>query len=410
MRLNWTDFGRKCQLPWLMAFGTLPVGLIYCANVLDGRWEGVLALAVLYGLLATLCLPVRGRMRLVLGMVGAAVLLGTGFVLMRVREHGSAMLIPVLYAALLLLGLPVSSWERGHELPPAAGTICLVAHVIAQVLVNADRRQFYANDIRVLLTLSFVGYAALMLLWMNRVSLNEAVSGRDTVPTAMRRKNVLLTMGVLAVTLLISAVPAIVRAVQRLWDALMICIGTMMRWLGRLLAVEETVGGTEGGGAGGVGGLSAAEPGWLAFFLQKVFMVVAAILAAAAVVFALRVLWRKLKWLLALLAQRLREYVAVATEDYEDEVTDTREKGERSRMALRRRPSMHRADERRMNPAERIRYRYRLLQARHAEWLPSSTARENLPDETASIYERARYSGHATTAQDAERFAEQTRR
>lgn len=410
MRLNWTDFGRKCQMPWLMAFGTLPVGLIYCANVLDGRWEGVAALVVLYGLLATLFLPVRGRMRLALGTVGAAVLLGTGYVLMRVQEHGSAMLIPALYAALLLLGLPVSSWERGRELPPAAGTVCLVAHVIAQVLVNADRQQFYSNDIRLLLTLSFVGFAALMLLWMNRVSLNEAVNGRDAVPTAMRRQNVLLTMGVLAVTLLISAVPAIVRAVQRLWDALMICVGTVMRWLGRLLAVEETVGGTDGGGTGGIGGLSAAEPGWLAVLLQKVFMVVAAIVAAAAVVFALRVLWRKLKRLLALLAQRLREYVAVATEDYEDEVTDTREDGERSRMALRRRPFMRRADERRMNPAERIRYRYQLLQARHDEWLPSSTARENLPDETASIYERARYSGHTATAQDAERFAEQTRR
>ena len=410
MRLNWTDFGRKCQMPWLMAFGTLPVGLIFCANALDGRWKGAAMLAALYGLLATLCLPVRGRMRLAAGALGAAVLLGSGFMLMQVREHAGAMLIPAMYAALLLLGLPIGGWERSQELPPVAGGICLAAHVVAQVLVNVDRKQIYSDGMRALLTLSFVGFAALSLLWMNRSSLNDAVNGRDAVPTAMRRKNVLMTMAVLAVTLLISAAPAIVRAVQRLWDALLVCVGAVLRLLGMLMSVETGSGGVDGGGAGGFPAAEVAEPGWFAVVMQKVFTVLAVILIAVAVAYALRVLWRRLKKLAVLLARRLGEYVAASTEDYEDEVADTREDGERSRVSTKRRRSVRREDERRMNPDERIRYRYRLLQARHAEWLPSSTARENLPDETASIYERARYSGHGATAQDAERFSEQTRR
>ena len=410
MRLNWTDFGRKWQLPWLMAFGTLPVGLICCANEMDGGWKGAAVLAAMYGVLATLCLPVRGRMRLAAGAVGAAALLGTGMAPLHMYGHGSAMLIPAMYAALLLLSLPIGGWERNRELPAAAGAVGLVIYVAAQVLVNVDEQQIYPNEIRVLLALGFVGFAALMLLWMNRSSLNDAMNGRGAVPTAMRRKNVLMTMGMLAVVLAISAMPAMVRAVRRLWDALMMCIGTLLHWLGMLMAVEQTGGGMEGGGMSGFPAAETAEPGWLAVIMQKVFTALAAILVAAAVVFALRVLWRKLKKLAALLAQLLREYVAVATEDYEDEVADTREDGERSRAAGWRRPSMRRADERRMSPAERIRYRYRLLQARHAEWTTSSTARENLPDETASIYERARYSGQDVTAQDAERFAEQTRR
>ena len=409
MRLNWTDFGRKWQMPWLIAFGTLPVGLIYCANM-GGRWWDAMALTVMFGLLATLCLPVRGRMRLTVGVVCAAAMLGMGALLPQENGWISATPISAMYAVLILLNLPVSGWERGRELPPAVGGVCLAVHVIAQILVNVDNRRIYSEEIRTLLTLSFVFFLTLAMLWMNRSSLDCAANGRETVPVSMRRKNMLLTFGAVAAALLISAIPALARAVRRLWDGLKACIGAVLRWLANLMAAEETVAGMDAGGTDGFMAAERAEAGWLAILLQRAFMVLAIIVAAVALAYALRVILRKLKVLMTLLIRQMSRYLAASTEDYEDEVTDPREDGERSRiLERRRRTSVPRMNERRMSPVERVRNRYRMLQARHAEWSYSSTARENLADETASIYERARYSSHDVTGEDAERFAERTR-
>ena len=83
------------------------------------------------------------------------------------------------------------------------------------------------------------------------------------------------------------------------------------------------------------------------------------------------------------------------------------ENGERAFLPLRRRkkqkPSYPDA------PAGRIRLRYALLLARHGEWKTSSTARENLPSGAASLYELARYSDHAPSREDAQRFEQETR-
>jgi len=40
----------------------------------------------------------------------------------------------------------------------------------------------------------------------------------------------------------------------------------------------------------------------------------------------------------------------------------------------------------------------------HPEWSDGSTARENLPEEAAAVYERARYSEHPVSPEEAARF------
>ena len=62
-----------------------------------------------------------------------------------------------------------------------------------------------------------------------------------------------------------------------------------------------------------------------------------------------------------------------------------------------------------MEPGERIRYRYRLLSKKHPEWREHNTARENLPDSPAQLYERARYSDHPITPEEAEQFKNETK-
>lgn len=411
MRLNWKDFGRRWQMIWLLAFGTAPVALVLCAHAPDGRWGGGLTMMAIYAVLAGLCLTVPGKRRLAAGAGCAALLTAAGFVLLPVREFPVAALLIVLYGTMLLAGLPIGGWERGRELHPAAGTTCLAAHVAVQVLVNVDARsgEKLYGSVAALLTLCFVGFAALMLLSLNRMNLNEATNGRQTAPASMRRKNVALTMGLLAVTLMIASAPAVIRAARALWAWLKARIAELLRWLAGLLPMDGETG-VEGGGLGGMfPGGEAQEPGELAMILQKALTVLVCIGLTVLAAVVLRLLWKKLRRLAAWLRERLGAYAAATSEDYEDEVVDTREDGERSRIVRKRRRKAERLDERRLSPAGRIRYRYRKLCARHPEWTEASTARENLPDSAASIYERARYSGREATAEDAEAFARETK-
>jgi len=148
-------------------------------------------------------------------------------------------------------------------------------------------------------------------------------------------------------------------------------------------------------------------PSPLMQLLEKIAYAVTLVIAAVLLYWALRVLYKKLKILLKYLWGRLNEYAASASEDYEDEVTDTREDGERERVNLldRLKKRMAFVDEKKLTPVQRIRYRYLRLMYKHEDWHPGHTARETLPEDAAKLYERARYSEHPVTEADAEKFA-----
>ena len=103
----------------------------------------------------------------------------------------------------------------------------------------------------------------------------------------------------------------------------------------------------------------------------------------------------------------LSKYASNVSEDYIDEVTDTREDGTPEK--LQKKPLAERIpffEPKNLPPSERIRFRYRRLLRSHPEWAPGSTARENLPREMAALYERARYSTHSVSEGDASAFAD----
>ena len=115
--------------------------------------------------------------------------------------------------------------------------------------------------------------------------------------------------------------------------------------------------------------------------------------------------------LIRYLAERLSLFAQTSSEDFEDEITDTREEGEQERISvldsLRRR--LVRVDEKKLSPTQRVRYRYLRLMVKHPEWRASQTARESIPEDAAALYERARYSGDSVSPEEAERFAGRTR-
>ena len=104
----------------------------------------------------------------------------------------------------------------------------------------------------------------------------------------------------------------------------------------------------------------------------------------------------------------LERYGAAVSEDYIDEITDTRETGDASRSRSRFGASKPKAPKG-GTPGERVRYRYKLLLWKHPEWNRGATAREKLPPDAADIYERARYSPHPVTEEEAEAFQKSER-
>ena len=407
MRLNWADFRRKCQFPLLLAAGTLPIPMLVCALAVPEGVRAALAMMALYVVLAWTCLLIRGKLRLAAGALGAAALIAVGAASLPIGEAHAALLIPVVYAVLLLSGLQFAGWARGRELNPVVCAILVLAHVIAQILVNvaAGGDSPYAA-VDELLIAGFICFGALMLLYLNRISLNLAVNGKQAVPASMRRKNMLLTFALLGVTLLIAALPAVARAVGRVWQWFKMLLIAVIQWLYGLFP-EDSVTGTESGGSGGFPAVEASEPSILAVILEKIMVVVVMTAVAVLAVFALRILWRKIRVLLRRLWAQLNAYLASSTEDYEDEIADTREDGaaERSARRSRRRTPRRRVNEGALKPAERVRYRYLMAWMRHPEWTPERTARENLSEGAAQLYERARYSDHEISQQEAEEFA-----
>ena len=243
---------------------------------------------------------------------------------------------------------------------------------------------------------------------LNRQSLIDAAARGQRAPVGMQRRNKVFTAGLMAIVMLIASIPALAHALAWVWNRAVEIAVLIGRWLASLM--PETSPGGSGGGGEGMRELAGevVEPSLFSQIMEKIFAVIAVLALAVALGYALRVVWRKLRVLLGRLWTMLNRYALSASEDYVDEVADT---GETS--TVKRKPFWQdwfdQVNEERLSPVERIRYRYRRLMRRHAEWQPGSTARENIPREAALLYERARYSSETVSPQEAQAFSDAAR-
>ena len=145
-------------------------------------------------------------------------------------------------------------------------------------------------------------------------------------------------------------------------------------------------------------------------WLQMIFAVAGLLLAVAVTLWLVYFLIKKLIAGIKLLGRLLGQYLQAVSEDYVDEITDTRE--ELNQAVGRTAPDNRQKSQpnRAQTPEQRIRYRYRQLMHRHPEWESGSTARENLNEEAASIYEYTRYSGRPVDEDKARTFAAETKK
>lgn len=411
MKLNSNDFLRKMQHPPVLALACFPLVLFMLAQNAPQAQGRMWVLPTAYVLLAWICLLLPGKLRLPGGLLGIAVMIAVTAAAWPLGAH-PVLIVPILvYTVLMLLTLPIGRWERGRELGMEWHVIGMCSHVLVQLLIDGAQKlgNTVFDDCEGLLVVSFLALAALVVLALNRTSLNSATQSRQNVPLLMRRQNLMLVITVLVIGVLISMIPAIGQALSWAWDRLM----QLLLLLGALIASVMPQSQSGGGGGGGdseplsLGG--AAETSRLAIILEKVMTVLAVIIIVVGAVFLLRLLGKRLVRLLRYLWEKLGRYSAAVSEDYEDEVTSTREEDVERESLLGRLRRFAPEDMRGLDATQRVRAHYRSLKRRR-KWEKASTARETLPEEAARLYERARYNGEKLTDAEEERFREATKK
>ena len=423
MKLNTTDFLRKSQFPLMTVLAALPIFTLVLLQNAPDALSALSLLVPLYLLGAWLCMVLPGKVRVPAGLLVCAVLLLLGFRLLPIAHGVSSsasltlevqprifcIVIPLSLCALLIHSLQFAAWPRSKEIPFNWYASGVVTYLIAQLMHAAARRQGIAVwDITApWLTGGFILFLMLVLLSMNRATMHDAALGRQHVPASMRRRNVGVTLSILGVTLFIAFIPAITQFIEGLWLLGLRAVGAVIAFIAKLLESEDATGmGGGGADAGMLPPIEYSEPSLLAIILEKLATALAFIAAVLIILFIIRQAIRALRALIARIAARLALYMNTASQDYIDEITDTREDGGETSGSLlsRLRRRMAMVNERSLSPTQRIRHRYRLLLKKHPDWQSSSTARENLQHSTASLYEQARYSGQDMTGEEAEQF------
>ena len=381
----------------LIATGFAPLPILLA-------WGNDLPLAQLwplaYLLAAGVSVLLPGKSRLMVAGILAAGMLALGFAAL---PQGLMLVLALAYTVLLFVVLP------GREAVTQTAVFGGIAiHALAQAFLNlmdeALRAETYAPAAAPL-TISLLIFLAAALLTMNGFSLESAMPEGKGVPKTIRSRNRALTWLMLAAALLISLIPALGKLLETLWAWLRQAVSMVIRWLLSLQG-PQAASGQNGAADVDMSGLGeATPPSAFAMWLEKIMLAVTAVAAAVLFLWAMWKLWKKLLVLVRWLLKRLQSYASSATEDYVDEVQDTRTQGE-ERFSLTRlrkkRPSAKEVAA--LPPRERIRARYALLRGKHPEWPSSLTARETLSNDAARIYERARYSAHEVTEQDADAF------
>ena len=413
MKLNTTDFRRKCQHPLLMALSSIPLGLMVIqadmTQMLDRFW----CFPAAFVLLSWGCLVMPGKWRVAAGAISIAALFALGTALLPEERTLLMWLIPLMYAILLLVTLPIGGWPRQQELPLAWYVVGGLLYVLVQCGLDISSRTGTGNYAFLTgpLLICFLLYAALVLLALNRTSLEMAAQSRRRVPLLVRRQNLVITLAMLGLGTLIAAVPMIGSVLGKVWDLLMQGLVMLMTLLAALTS-------SKGSGSGG-GGMeedlfaigSAQEPSQWAIIMEKLMGIFTLVILVVVLFFAGRALLKRLIRLAKVLWARLGQYGASASEDYEDEITDTRDEADTDRQgAFSRITHWGWREDKSLPPEERVRTRYKWLRQKHSDWGRGTTARETLPQEAATLYERARYSGETLSEAEADSFRENTKK
>ncbi len=386
---------RKTQLTLLLALGVFPVVLVLFAYAAPQLLPYGWMFPAVYTALTLLSFLIRGKWRIVWGVLGAALLIAPCALL----ANDKAVTIGIGYSALLLWSLQIAGWDADKELPGLWIGILAGIQLTAQVVpILLPALMPYQNLLRAV----FFVFSMLFLLSLNRGSLVIAGGVRRRVSRVVRTKNFLLTAGLFGVALLFALIPSLLGLLKLVFEWI------LRLWLRSLSQTEADtpVSGTPEEPQFELGQdlVTRQTPQWVFTVMGVLALLVAVSLGVFLAVRIVKKLWRLARqWLRAFMEKATAEAV-----DYEDEISDTRD-GKLQGHAVRKRRRPRAVDERKLTPQQRVRYRYARWLYHHPEKRAGSTARENLSPNAAEVYERARYSSHPISPEEAEQFKAQTK-
>ena len=311
---------------------------------------------------------------------------------------------------LLLWSLQFGSWGSDEEMPLIGVVIFVLLHLIGQLALFvdglADLGRF--GGYRYVIRFAFMGYLLLFALSLNRSNMNMAGGEHRKIPKVMRQKNVALTLGLFGMALAASFIP-------KIYDWIRIAVLWLIRMLGRLLAalipeLEQDPEAAVGGFDAGMLPEETAETSLFGQILEILMLAIGGLAAVALVILVLRRVVKLLVWLAKKLWKGMGRFATAVAQDYEEEITDTRAERAAKRAVNSSRDQSRSLKKQALDPRQQVRDRYRWLLRKHRRWGADSTARENLSTEAAEVYERARYSDHIVSKEDASRFQNATKK
>ena len=397
------EYIRKCQFPILIALGSYPATVVLSFFLAPQLLYYTWILPAVFAVMTILLMAIPGKLRIPLGICGAVLLVLPCFVYLHGQNRNIALIFAPAYAFMLLWCLFLPSWDFRREIPAGWLGICFATGMIGCFFAWLDPRLApLAPAIRA----CFVGFIFLALLSLNRGSVNLALGLSQSCPVSLRRKNQILTIGIFSIAALVAMVPWLIDLMEKF-------IMMVLHLLFMLRNLEEPAETTEAATF-----VPETTENWMDVVLDGVktrrtteaeliiIGVIAVTVAALILYFAARRLIEVLKSTLGHLSKWMETVATTQQDDFIDEISDTRDD---ATVAVRKKRRERILPPRNMSPTEKIRYRYRRLLAKHPEWKQHHTARENLPEEAAKLYERARYSGHPITCEDAEQFQSKTK-
>ena len=401
MKRDIREFIRKLQLLLAVVMAVYPLHWISAAW-LGGSRVGIVWLysagAVLVGVLA-LYLP--GKMRPVFGGTICLVLL-LGTVLLAPGSEKMLWIVQSILAVVQVLSvLPVASKSNMEELSGRWISIGIGAHVAGQIALLTD---LAVGRPAWMLRLSFYSFVLLAMLSANRQNLLSASGKRRSVPVNLRSRNVLLTFILFGVSFIGGFLPSALGSVKDI-------ILNVLRWIGDRLVRLLSSGGKDSGYVGqetsadteavlGKGARQLEIPP----ILETIILYIGAAISLCLLGWMLFRLGKKLLRLARESWDLFGKYLSASSEDYVDEVSDTRDAGDAERIWLRRARRIRYREDPSLPPSEQVRRRYQYLKHDHKDWAPGATAREKLPQRAATIYEHARYSERSVSGEEAKVF------
>lgn len=407
--MNGKELWRKCQLLLITAFATYPLVML----VLNRFGPELLGFGWLFGaayvLLAFFGIQVKGKLRMTAGILMSVAFVAAALVLAPEGTWLAAGAAAVLCSGLLLWSLQMGGWSAKQEVAVLWIAFGVIAHFVGQLSVHTDRVSGGEGLARYggSMVAALFGFVLLTMLSMNRNGLNVASGKRQNVPEIMRRKNALMTIALFVFGLMAALLPSVLGGMSDMLIKAVLWIVDLIR---RLIPKAESHGGVdfyEEVGSNVSGGAGNGKPMMLNPLTEKIAMIVGAVISLMMLLFLLWQLYKGLRDGIIKLVNTLGKFAENVSEDYIDEVTDTRQELEAEKLEKKRRASrLPLREPRDLAPEGKIRFRYRRLLSKHPEWTPGSTARETLPQNAAALYERARYSAHPVSEEDAAAFTQ----